>query len=149
MRPDELRHLAVSRWKPPDPAARLLRINAEGRLRAAALRGRVHGQTTYMPLDSDVKYEVTARRNSATGHLACDVAILNFEQLADPPGVDAAVIRWMLSTGRELVVRVDEVLDRPTLRPAPVGGKTLLVAELEHIPAQRNSTALAAGRSPA
>jgi hypothetical protein len=118
------------RWQSPDQAERLVKINVEGKLRAAALGRRIPGQVTYAPLDTDVRYDVAVSTIAASGQLACDIEVSNFEQFADDPGDDAAVIRWMMRDGLQVVADVDQVVDRPAFRPMPIGGKTLLIAEL-------------------
>jgi hypothetical protein len=118
----------VSRWRPPDPALRLARINVEGKLLAAQLRGEIPGQRGYSPRRGEVKYDLTFTRVVATGEIICNIRIENFGHLASRPDDPRSVQKWIMTSGMVLVRLVDQVVSRDTFSP-PLGGRTLLIPD--------------------
>jgi hypothetical protein len=126
----------VSRWQPPHPDLRRIRIDVEGKLLAAQLRGEIPGQRGYSPRPDDVRYEVLVSRDIRTGVVSVGVRIERFEHLASRPDDPLSVLRWTMTAGLTLVRLVDQIIGRPELR-----GRTLLIAELDDAETDQNSTA--------
>lgn len=118
----------MSRWQPPHPDLRRIRIAIQGKLLAAQLRGDIPGQRGYSPRPDDVRYEVLVSRDIRTGVVTVGVRIENFEHLAICPDDPRSVQRWIITSGMVLLRLVDQVVGRSTFSP-PLGGRTLLIPD--------------------
>jgi hypothetical protein len=113
------------RWQPPHPDLRRIRIDVQGKLTAAQLRGQIPGQRTYSPRPDDVQYRVVVSRDTRTRVISVGIRIEGFEQLASQPDDPHSVLRWMMTAGQTLIREVDAVIGRDE-----IPGKTLLIPEL-------------------
>jgi hypothetical protein len=127
----------VSRWQPPHPDLRRIRVAVQGKLVASQLRAALPGQRGYSPQRDEVKYEVCLSRVVATGEIICNIKVSNFEQLAADPADRTSVIRWMFGPGRDLIAQVDRIVARHAFHPVPITGRTLLIPDLAEVEDER------------